>query len=157
MSIRLVVWSAAATALYIFVVALLGFQGFIANALNFWRVVLSVAVLIVYIPTISEIFREVPPPRRDYLLAGIILTWLSAICFSVSNEAGRIFGYPTSVYVNPLAGAFSLLLVLGGLFHLLAPGTATIKNSIIAVTVGILVGATVLFIAPMFAGVSHGG
>lgn len=150
MSSKLIVASLAVALLYVGAVALIGFEGFIALTINFLRVAFAAAVLIIYIPTLSEIFREVPPPRRDYLLAGIILTWLSAICFAISNEAGRIFGTETSIFISPVAGAFSLLLVLGGLFHLLAPGTASVNKTLIAAAIGAAVGGAVVFIAPLF-------
>lgn len=150
MSNKLIIASVVITVLYVGAVLLIGFEGFIALVINFSRVALAAAVLIIYIPALSQIFREVPPPRRDYLIAGIILTWMSGLGFAISNEAGRIFQYDTSIFTNSIAGSFSLLLVLGGVFHLLAPGMASAKKNIVAVLIGIVVGVVVVFIAPLF-------
>lgn len=150
MSNLLIILTVAVTLLYVGAVAVFGFDGPIAMSINYLRVTLSAAVLIVFIPTLSLIFQEVPPPRRDYLLAGIILTWMSAIGFAVSNEAGRIFDYDTSIFTNPISGAFSLMLVLGGVFHLLAPGVASVRKSFIAVAFGSAIGFLVVFVAPLF-------
>lgn len=141
---------AAGVALYASLVAIFGFQGTVAFSVHFGRVAVAVAVLILYVPVIAKIFDEVPPPRRDYLLAGIILTWASAVGFSFWNEAGRIWHVDTSIFTNPIAGFFSLLLVLGGIFHLIAPDTGQGKMRIIAITIGIITGAGLVFVAPLF-------
>lgn len=150
MSPKLIVASVAVTLAYVIVVALFGFEGFVAVAINFGRVALAAAVLIIYIPALHDIFREVPAPQRDYLLAGIILTWSSGELFAINNEFARIFGITNSVYHNPVSGSFSLLLVLGAWFHLRAPGTGSSLKTVIAIAIGICVGAIVVFVAPLF-------
>lgn len=141
---------AAGIALYVAIVAMFGFEGFVAQSIAFGRVVFATAVLIIYMPTIAVIFREVPPPRRDYLLAGIIATWASALCFALWNAAGQIFGATTSIFISPIAGFFSLLLVVGGLFHFLAPGIGPTRRAVMAVLIGIVVGILVNGVAPIF-------
>lgn len=140
----------AGVVLYVTLVALLGFPGLVALAVHFGRVATAVAVLILYIPVLATIFDEVPPPRRDYLLAGIILTWLSAVCFSFWNEAGRVFGVDTSIFTNAIAGFFSLLLVVGGIFHLIAPDVGGGKMRTVAIVIGVILGAGLVFVAPLF-------
>lgn len=147
---RLAVIGIGVAVTYIMMVASFGFAGPIAIAINFMRVALAVAVLIIYLPNLKDAFKEVPPPRGDYLLAGIVLTWLSACCFAISNEAGRVLHVTNSVYINPLSGSFSLMLVLGGAFHLLAPGTTSPSKSLAAIIVGVAVGMIVVFVIPMF-------
>lgn len=135
---------------YVVSVWLIGFEGVVALTLHFGRVSVAVAVLILYIPAITVIFNEVPPPRRDYLLAGIILTWLSGVSFSLWNEMGRVFGVDTSIFTSPIAGMFSLLLLTGGVFHLIAPDTGGARPRAIALVIGILVAVGVVIIAPNF-------
>lgn len=150
MNRRVIIFSVVTALCYVGAIALFEFEGTVAIAINFLRVALAAAVLIIYIPAVTHIFKDVPPPRRDYLLAGIILTWGSAIGFAISNEVGRIFKTDTSIFTNPVAGAFSLLLVLGGLFHLMAPGTASKTRTLVAVAIGVVIGVAVVFIAPLF-------
>lgn len=138
---------------YVTMVTMFGFSGFVAYAVQFWRIAVSVAVLIIYIPALATIFREVPPPGRDYLLAGIILTWLSSVSFSTWNELGRVFGtdvFDGRIYSGSVAGFFSLLLVAGGVFHLLAPSTAKRTTRLFAMVVGGLVATMFVVIAPYF-------
>lgn len=131
-------------------VFLVGFEGPVALTVNFFRVTLAVAVLIIYVPVITTIFQEVPPPRRDYLLAGIILSWASALLFAIGNEAGRIFDIDMSIFLNPIAGFFSLLLVSGGVFHIIAPPPTDNKTRIYALIIGVLISIGLVFIAPLF-------
>lgn len=140
----------ATVVLYLSLVVLFGFADIVALGVHFGRVSVAVAVLILYIPVLATIFEEVPPPRRDYLLAGIILTWLSAVCFSFWNEAGRVFGVDTSIFSSPIAGFFSLLLVVGGVFHLIAPDVGRGRTRLIAILIGVLLGAGLVFVAPLF-------
>lgn len=138
---------------YWLLVSTLGFTGLVAYSVQFSRIAVSVAVLIIYIPAIATIFKEVPPPGRDYLLSGIILTWLSSVSFSVWNELGRVFGtdvFDGRIYFSAVAGFFSLLLVAGGIFHLLAPSTAKRTTRIIAMIAGAVVATAFVLIAPYF-------
>lgn len=109
---------------YALAVFLLGFKGPVALTIHFLRLVLTVAATIIYIQMLPTIFEQVPPPRRDYLLAGLNFMLLSAVCFSLWNEAGRLFGVDTSVFSDPIAGLFSLLLIVGSGFALVAPDVA---------------------------------
>lgn len=152
MTYRIWVAVVVVTALYTVAVLLFGFEGPIALSMNFARVSLTFAVLILYVPVIMIIFKEVPAPSRDYLLAGIICDRLSSFLFSVSNEAGRVFDYDTSVFTNPVAGYFSLLLIAGAAFYIAAPD-ATVMNTTkrtVAISIGIVVGVLVGFVAPFF-------
>lgn len=144
----LILFSVLAT--YIGSVWLFGFEGAVALSLHFGRVAMATAVLILYIPSITTLFNEVPPPRRDYLLAGIILTWLSGVSFSTWNEMGRVFGTDPSIFTSPVAGLFSLFLLVGGFFHLIAPDTGGARPRIVALVIGILVAIGIVLVAPYF-------
>lgn len=141
---------AGALFVYFMLILMLDFKGFVAYSVHFIRVAVSVAVLIIYVPAITTIFREVPPPGRDYLLAGILLTWLSGVSFSIWNEAGRVLGVDTNIFTSPVAGLFSLILLLGGVFHLLAPRTGKPHAKYLAVVAGLIVAVAVVLIAPYF-------
>lgn len=135
---------------YTLLVLILGFDGFVAYSIHLIRVSISVAVLIIYVPALQTIFREVPPPGRDYLLAGILLTWLSGVSFSIWNEIGRVFGMDTNIFTSPIAGLFSLTLLVGGIFHLIAPTPNKRHHHCIAIVIGLLVATGVVLIAPYF-------
>lgn len=137
-------------AAYVVSVLLFGFPGVVAYSVHFLRIAVTIGVLVLYIPSITSIFTEVPPPRRDYLLAGIVLTWLSSISFSTWNEAGRITGVDTNVFSSPVSGFFSLLLVFGGAFHLVAPNTSSKHTKIIALISGLIIATAIAIIAPYF-------
>lgn len=137
-------------AFYAIIVVLFGFEGPVALAIHFARIAVTVAALIVYIERLPTIFEEVPPPRRDYLLAGINFMLASAVCFSFWNEAGRIFDVDTSIFTNAVAGLFSLFLVVGAGFALIAPDTGGKMIRVIAVAVGVVLSIGLVFIAPLF-------
>ncbi len=144
---------AIVVAFYALAIVLVGFEGAVALAIHFGRVSLAVAVLIFYAPALVTIFRVWPAPRRDYLLAGILLTWASAACFALWNAMGMQFGVQTSIFVSPIAGFFSLLLVLGGLFHLLAPApVGSNRLLIVALSVGVVAGLLIAVVAPLVLG-----
>lgn len=138
--------------LYAVLVTFLGFVGAVAYTIHFTRVAAAVAVLFIFLPLTPQLFQEVPAPRRDYLLAGIILTWLSNILFSIWNQAGATFGVNTSIFGNPIAGFFSLLLVVGALFHFLAPGLQDRNTKVWAIALGLLVASAVVLVPIFFVG-----
>lgn len=139
---------------YVCLVLLIGFEGPLAVSLNFLRVTSSAAVLILFIPFMKFIFEKVPPPQRDYLLAGIVCQWLSVFLFSLSNEAGKIWPetWDSSVFTNAIPGFFSLLVVGAGVAHFFAPDfrTHAIRRRIIAITIGATLGGFMAFVAPLF-------
>lgn len=149
---RNVVWALliAAVVIYWLLVWIVGFSGPLALGVNFLRVAVAVGVLIFYVPAIASIFIEVPAPRRDYLLAGIVLSWSSALLFAIGNEAGRIFDIDMSIFLNPVGGFFSLILVSAGVFHLVAPAVETNRSRYIAMAIGVVLSAALVFLAPLF-------
>lgn len=143
----------AVAALYALLIALFGFEDRVALGVHFGRVAVATAVLIVYFPALKKIFKQVPAPGRDYLLAGIVFSWSSSDLFAFWNEAGRVFGVDTSIFTSPLAGFFSLILVVAGVFHLAAPDSADLgegKRRAIAIVVGVIMAAGLVFVAPLF-------
>lgn len=148
---RLAIVVALLIGAYIGLVSLIGFADRIALAINFFRVAVAAAVLVLYVPMLPTIFQEVPAPRRDYLIAGIILSWGSAEFFAIGNEFGRIFRVDMSIFLNPIAGFFSLMLCIGGIFHFSAPDlTDAQRLRLVAVAVGLIMGLLVVFVAPLF-------
>lgn len=146
-------WLTATVALVLAYVAIVLIAGFgnMAIPIHFGRVALAVGVLVLFVPGLSTVFRQVPAPRRDYLLAGIICTWSSAIGFAIWNEMGRQFGVDTSIFTSPIAGFLSLLLVIGGGFHIVAPDELAGKQRrFVAVAIGITAGVAITLVAPLF-------
>lgn len=136
--------------IYVALVLTLGFSGPVAYSVHFLRIAISIGVLWVFIPALPYIFNQVPPPGRDYLLAGIVLSWASNLSFSVWNEAGLQWGVDRNIFTSPVAGFFSLLVAAGGAFLLMAPSTDKPRTRYFALAAG-LIGATALvFIAPYF-------
>lgn len=150
---RLVLLGIIFTLLYGILVTLVDFEGPIALSINFLRVGLSASVLILFIPFIRWIFKTVPPPQRDYLLAGIVCQWVSVFGFSLSNEAGKIFsGWDSSVFSNPIPGFLSVLVVAAGIAHVFAPDykSHVARRRIVALTIGATISVLVVFVAPLF-------
>lgn len=137
---------------YTGLVTLVGFEGPIAVSLNFLRVTLSAAVLILFVPFIRWIFVTVPPPQREYFIAGIICQWTSVFFFSLSNEGGKIFEWDSSVFTNPIPGFLSLLVVIAGVLHFFAPDYKDhlVRRRIIALSIGAAIGGFMAFVAPLF-------
>lgn len=136
--------------IYLGLVSVFEFAGPIAIGLHFIRIVVVMAVLILYLPAARDIFVTVPPPYRDFLIAGIILTELSNELFSTWNEAARVYGVDNSVFTSPVSGFFSLLVTVGGLSFLKAADTEDGHRWIYALVVAITFGIILVFVAPTF-------
>lgn len=147
---KMLTWLVLISALmaYGFLVLLFTFKGPIALTMHFGRLTATVGAMIVCMQAVPGLFEEVPPPRRDYLAAGINFMLLSAVCFSFWNEAGRIWNVDTSIFTSPVAGLFSLFLLIGATFVLIAPSRRATK--VIALIVGVVVSIGLVFIAPLF-------
>lgn len=139
------------TLLYAGLVYLFGFEGGVAYTLHFIRTSLAASVLFLYVPIIYIIFEEVPPPRRDYLLAGIILSWLSNVSFSTLNSFGRVFEVDGSIFTSPWAGYFSLMVVVAAIFHFIVPETTSRFAKISSVVGGVVFAGSMLFVLPLIA------
>lgn len=135
---------------YIGLVMLFGFEGPIAWTIAFGRLTVWIAFLILYLPALEIIFNEVPAPRRDYLVLGLILNGLSGDGFSVLNALGRTFRMDTSIWTSPTAGFFSLLLLGSGVACVVAPtlkiGGTTRKESLLY---GAIFAIAILVVLPM--------
>lgn len=141
---------AAIIGTYLGLVSIFPFAGTIAITLHFLRFTVVMAVLVLYLPFIRDIFKTVPTPYRDFLFGGIILTMLSNELFSTWNEAGRIYGVDTSVFTSPIAGFFSLLVIVAGLSFLKAADTENRNRWIYALVIATIFGVLLVFIAPLF-------
>lgn len=136
-------------AVYIFLVVLVGFE-WMAIPIHFGRVAVAAAVLVLYLPVVKTVFKYVPAPQRDFLLAGIFFTWSSAIGFATWNEIGRTFGVDTSIFTSYVAGGFSLMLVVGGLFHLAAPPDDDVKVlRRVAICIGLAEAVVIVILSPL--------
>lgn len=131
-------------------VAMFGFEGLVAYGVHFLRAAVSIAVLWIFIPYLAELFSKIPPPGGDYLRMGVTLMWLSNTLFSFGNEYGRITDTNMSIFLNPVAGFFSLLVLCGGAFHLLAPTTEKRSTKYIALAAGVVGATALVFVAPYF-------
>lgn len=150
--IKMLTWLTllAVVVVYLIVTSLFTFEGPIALSIHFSRIALTVAGTIVYVRKLPDLFDEIPTPRRDYLIAGVIFFFLSAVCFSVWNEAGRVFGVDPSIFTSPIAGLFSLFLVVASTFVLIAPDQRVREIRIAALIIGAVVSVGLVFIAPLF-------
>lgn len=138
-------------AVYVVLISVFEFEGPIALAIHFARTSIIMAILILYIPALREIFSMVPAPSRDYLLAGIILTELSNECFSIWNEMGRIYKVDTSIFTSPVAGFFSLLLAVGGISLLKAADETEYESRwLLALIIAVVFSTLLVFVAPQF-------
>lgn len=136
--------------LYLVVVAIFSFPGVVAMAIHFTRITVTIAALLIYIRMAPTMFHQVPPPRRDYLFAAINFFLLSATCFSVWNEAGRVFYVDPSIFTSAVAGLFSLFLVIAASFAIVAPDIGGLKPKLIALGIGAILSVVLVFIAPFF-------
>ena len=141
---------AAVILVYICIVYLFGFTEFVAVALQFIRVSITVTGLLIFGFTAPNLFSEIPIPRRHYLKAAIIFFFLSLVCFSFFNEIGRIWGVDNSVFTNPIAGLFSLLAIIAAALAIRAPDTGETHIKLIAGIIGIVLGFGLVYIAPYF-------
>lgn len=137
-------------AVYAGIVAAFGFPEWLGLTIHFARTSVIMAVLILYLPAIAHIFTTVPAPYRDFLLAAIILNSLSNESFSVWNEMGRVFGVDTSIFTSPVAGLFSLMLVIAGISFLKAVETENKHRWITALVVAVIFSTLLVIVAPYF-------
>jgi len=133
LAITVAYWGLAALDLY----------PYMGSWLNVFRMTLALAVICLYLPAVKNLFRTEPYQDKDYLIAGILLTWISIAGFAVWNEIGRIFKIPTTVTVSAIAGYFMMVVGVGGYFHLRAPKVSG-RRIWTAVLVGIGVAILVL-------------
>lgn len=152
MKTRVILYSLVVIVVYVGVVTLIGFEGYVSQVLHFIRLAVTMGVLVLYIPAIRHIFAEIPPPRRDYLVAGIMLTWLSGVGFSILNTLGQVHGVERSIFISPVAGFFSLLLLMGGVFHIVAPQTTDDITRREALMIGAIFAALLVIIVPYLGG-----
>lgn len=90
--------------------------------INAMRFITSLAVLLVYLPMAVRSFTKTKMEGADYLITGIAFTWLSALLLAASNEASRILQTGSFFLSVPIVGFFGMIMVMGGVFHITAPG-----------------------------------
>lgn len=151
MTTRALIWSSLACILVVYTIMLvaIGYENRTALVVHFIRIVGTIASLILYIPVALQAFKEDPIPPRDYFLVGIGFILLGTVCFSVYNEAGRIWNIDTNVFTSPVSGLFSLFLVIGA-FLVVKPSTTRVRPRVIAIVAGIILSIGLVFIAPLF-------
>lgn len=116
----------------------------VTPALRFTRTALAVAIAFVYLPALRTLFLHQPPPGRDYLIAGIVATWLSVVFAMLWNELSDALAFTDQVR-RSVAGVFGLLMAGGALFHVLAAAKSGRPRLAIAVVVGVLAAAALVF------------
>lgn len=137
----------AVALVYFIIVQIVGYER-IGIAIQFGRVAIATAVLIIVAPELLYVFRQSPAPHRDYFFIGFFLVFLSAVGFAVFNVVGKLFDIDTNIFTSPLGGFLSLMLVAGGTFVVVVPDDKHLKAS--AVGVGLVLALLVTIIAPLF-------
>lgn len=138
-------------AVYAGLISVFEFSGPIALTIHFARTSVVMAVLIIFAPKLwRRIFTTSPAPPQDYLLGGIYLNQLSNESFSIWNEMGRVWGLDTSIFTNPVAGFFSLMLVVSGAAFLKASDLEEKEVWAYALVAAGLFSTLLVFVAPMF-------
>lgn len=121
---------------YSAILYLVGF-GYLALPIHFGRVMFGAAVTALFLPLVPFLFKK-PIQREDYLLASIFFTWTSALGFANLNDIGQTFEINRSIFTSPIAGFFSLLLVIGGVFAVIAPPPDAKFYRTVAISIGII-------------------
>lgn len=139
-------------ALYVLFAATIGFEGPMALTIHFVRIFGTSTVVIIYLSKIRGAFEVQPPLRSDYLLTGIVCTFLSSVGFSLLNEAHRIWPdlVDNDIFTGAIAGFCSLLLCVGAGFFFLTPNVGGVQLRRIAIVLGVLLGVWLVLIAPYF-------
>lgn len=140
----------AVVIVYVGIVSVFPVSGAIGFSIHFTRIAASVAALIIFMRMMPTLFREVPAPRRDYLIGAINFFLLSLVCFGFWNEAGRLFEADTSPFTSPVAGAFSVFAIIASVLALIAADTGGPKPKYIAVGIALVVAIALVFVAPQF-------
>lgn len=135
---------------YAVIVLIFGFTEALGLGIHFLRTAIVTAVLVLYVPSVTRIFKRVPPPHRDYLVSGIILIMLSNELFSMWNEAARLFNVDNSIFTSPISGAFSLMAATAGLAFLKAADTESQNTWLWALAIAFVFSAGLVVLAPMF-------
>lgn len=126
------------------------FEGPIALSIHFARIAVTVAGSILFMRTMRALFRKTVWDRTDYFIVSINFFLFSLVCFSFWNEAGRIFDVDTSVFTSYYSGGFSLLAIVAAVSGIIALDTEGLKPKWIALAVGVVLSAGLVFIAPLF-------
>lgn len=149
---RITVWLIMGMALtfYLSMVSLFGFENRVALAVHFLRFATVTTALIIYLPALRNLFKEVPPPGRDYLLAGFVGFMLSNDYFSIMNEAGRIFKIDTSIFTSWQAAIGSVIVIVAAGFSVVAPGKDRTVSPYLAGAIATILAILLVFIAPLF-------
>lgn len=136
-------------ATYLLIILVIGYAN-VAIWLQFIRVIATVTALIFFIRIVPVIFKDIPPPRSDWLLFGINWFMAGTVGFSVWNEVSKIFDLDSSVYTSAVSGLFSLMLVIGSVSIAIAPDAMNRFVKIGAVMFAVLFSISLVFVAPLF-------
>ena len=136
---------------YVAAVSLFGFDGPIALIINFVRAVLAVAILVYYAPALANLFKEDPPPRRDFLVMGILFMVLGAVLSTFWNEWDHVYSLGLTLFNSPVGGLVSLLLTIGFYFMITAPNVERpVIPKWLAILIGVATMGSLLFMWPLF-------
>lgn len=149
---RAIIWIilAGVFALYITAVGVFGFAGPIATAVHFLRFAVVTTALFIYLPSLKVMFKQIPSPGRDYLLAGFIGFMISNDYFSIMNELGKIFKFDTSVFTSWQTAIGSLMVIIAAAFSIVAPGKDRTVSPYSAGAVSTCLAVMLVFVLPLY-------
>lgn len=134
------------------VVLVFPFEGVVALSIHFVRITVTVGGAIIFMPLLpARLKKNIRTwARGDYLIVAANFFFVSLVCFSFYNEAGRIFDVDTSVFTSFVAGGFSVLAIIASVLAIIAPDTGSNRPKIIAVAIGAVVSVGLVLVAPLF-------
>lgn len=150
------VWLALAAVLasYAAVVSIFPFEGPLGLTVHFTRLTITIAativIAVIYIQMIPGMLKGEYSRSVSYLFTAMGFFLFSLVCFSFWNEAGRIFHVNTNVLTGFIPGGFSVLAIIASVFALLSTGTENVRLKIIALAVGMIISACMIFVTPQF-------
>jgi hypothetical protein len=117
---KIIVWCIAAIALF-FPAAYFLPRMLVFDFVNAVGVVIGFYVLWAYFPGAIKAIREPTLERVHFLVLGIIATWIAMIGRTVYLWTWRYLGEPDGGLDHLSVAFIAFLIVIGGVFHLLAP------------------------------------
>jgi CDP-diglyceride synthetase len=117
---KIIVWCIAAIVLF-FPVAYFMPRMLVFDAVNAVGIVIGIYVLWAYFPGAVKAINGDKLERVHFLVLGIIATWIAMIARTVYLWTWRYMGEPEGGLDHLSVAFIAFLIVVGGVFHLLAP------------------------------------
>ena len=109
------------TVLYWVLAYLTEFENWIVF-MNAILLLVAISVLIAYFKPICYAVATGKIDRIDYLIMGVVLSWLSTILNRLWSTIYRSTGQPSWMFESDVLGYFIWMAIIGGILHLAAPG-----------------------------------